>query len=130
MLTPEQRADKWRRVRASLDGWEAAGVSVEEWIRIARDGLTWTDLRETLTALDEALEENAALKERLREMHLLLALAWGAIRAGRDLVDLNGPDSRLAAWCEGVDGIVPEWETEARALLDPQAPAEGRQKEE
>ena len=48
MLTPEQRADKWRRVRASLDGWEAAGVSVEEWIRIARDGLTWTEDRKSV----------------------------------------------------------------------------------
>jgi hypothetical protein len=114
MLTPEQIA---RRVR-------------QDWYRPALSSVVRTDFLCVLAELGAALEENAALKERLREMHLLLALAWGAIRAGRDLVDLNGPDSRLAAWCEGVDSTVPEWETEARALLDPQAPAEGRQKEE
>ena len=63
--------------------------------------------------------ENAALSQRLRQMHLLLALAWGAIRAGRDLMDSS--DTRFGEWCEGVDCTVPEWEQEARALLHPQA---------
>jgi len=62
---------------------------------------------------------NAALSQRLRQMHLLLALAWGAIRAGRDLMDSS--DTRFGEWCEGVDCTVPEWEQEARALLHPQA---------
>ena len=102
MLAPEQRADKWRRARACLDSWEAAGVSAEEGIRTARDGLTWTDLRETLTALDEALKENAALRAGIKR----IARKDGVCEACDTLMDED-----CKPWCP---------RAMARALLDPQ----------